>query len=93
MDEKEIEKKIQELLNDIKELPGIDKKKIKKLAEKKIQKVSENKNNNRSEVHKILNQLRNNLDFLRLHILYLVFDLEATRRENAYLRKILKDSN
>ena len=30
-------------------------------------------------------------DFLRLSIKYLLFDLEATRRENAYLRKMLEE--
>ena len=30
------------------------------------------------------------LDFLRLQLKYLVFDLEATRRENRYLRKMLE---
>lgn len=30
------------------------------------------------------------LDTLRLQVKYLVFDLEATRRENQYLRKMLE---
>ena len=30
------------------------------------------------------------IDFLRLSIKYMLFDLEATRRENAYLRKMLE---
>jgi len=34
--------------------------------------------------------LQESLDYLRLSIKYLVFDLEATRRENGYLRKMLK---
>ena len=32
------------------------------------------------------------LDYLRLSIKYLVFDLEATRRENGYLRKMLEET-
>ena len=32
------------------------------------------------------------LDHLRLSVKYLVFDLEATRRENQYLRKLLDSS-
>jgi hypothetical protein len=31
------------------------------------------------------------LDHLRLHVKYLVFDLEATRRENRYLRQMLNN--
>ena len=30
------------------------------------------------------------LDYLRLQVKYLVFDLEATRRENTYLRRMLE---
>ena len=33
--------------------------------------------------------LKELLDFLRVRIVYNVFDLEATRRENAYLKKLL----
>jgi len=35
--------------------------------------------------------LQESLDYLRLSIKYLVFDLEATRRENNYLRKMLEE--
>jgi hypothetical protein len=31
------------------------------------------------------------LDYIRVVVKYLTFDLEATRRENLYLRKILED--
>ena len=31
------------------------------------------------------------LDYLRLQIKYVIFDLEATRRENRYLRKMLEN--
>jgi phage shock protein A len=36
--------------------------------------------------------LQESLDQLRLSVKYLVFDLEATRRENQYLRKLLAAS-
>jgi phage shock protein A len=36
--------------------------------------------------------LQESLDHLRLSVKYLVFDLEATRRENQYLRKLLAAS-
>ena len=35
-------------------------------------------------------RIRESLDQLRLMVKYLVFDLEATRRENAKLRKLLQ---
>ena len=34
--------------------------------------------------------LEETLDYLRLQVKYLVFDLEATRRENMYLRRMLE---
>ena len=37
-------------------------------------------------------ELQEALDYLRLSVKYLVFDLEATRRENAYLRRMLEAS-
>ncbi len=46
--------------------------------------------------HKQLKQsvdsLQESLDYLRVSVKYLVFDLEATRRENVYLKKLLKDN-
>lgn len=33
------------------------------------------------------------LDQLRVHLRYLVFDVEATRRENSYLRRMLELRN
>ena len=38
-------------------------------------------------------KLQESLDYLRLSVKYLVFDLEATRRENAYLRRLVEQGN
>lgn len=40
-----------------------------------------------------MSELQESLDYLRLSVKYLVFDLEATRRENAYLRRLIEQSN
>jgi hypothetical protein len=37
--------------------------------------------------------LQESLDYLRLSVKYLVFDLEATRRENEYLRKLIESQS
>ncbi len=37
-----------------------------------------------------LAELQDSLDHLRLSVKYLVFDLEATRRENQYLRRLIE---
>ena len=37
--------------------------------------------------------VQDSMDYLRLSIKYLVFDLEATRRENAYLRRLVNETD
>jgi hypothetical protein len=44
-----------------------------------------------SRLERTLGRLQTDLDNLRVGIKYLVFDLEATRRENAQLRRRLDD--
>ena len=39
-----------------------------------------------------MNELQESIDFLRLSVKYLMFDLEATRRENGYLRRLLEQA-
>ena len=40
-----------------------------------------------------MSSLQESMDFVRLSIKYMLFDLEATRRENAQLRKMLEDGS
>lgn len=42
------------------------------------------------QMRKTLGELQDSLDHLRLSVKYLVFDLEATRRENQYLRRLIE---
>ncbi|OHB56858.1 MAG: hypothetical protein A2173_02540 [Planctomycetes bacterium RBG_13_44_8b] len=82
MDLSALEKRLEELLNEINEPPANKDKKILSLAcQTKLseQKLKDN-----------LAALHQSLDHLRLTIKYIMFDLEATRRENKYLRKILE---
>ncbi len=45
------------------------------------------------KLHRSVNSLHEFLDYLRICIKYQNFDLEATRRENEFLRKFLEESN
>lgn len=45
---------------------------------------------NQKEFEKSVANLQESLDYLRICVKYQVFDLEATRRENEYLRKLLE---
>ena len=44
-------------------------------------------------LQKSVDNLQDALDYLRICIKYQLFDLEATRRENEYLRKLLGGDN
>jgi len=45
----------------------------------------------RKKLETSLQQLQESLDYLRVCIKYQLFDLEATQRENQYLRKLLEE--
>jgi len=83
MDEAAIKKKIGELCRTVLALPrGRDKEKA-ALDQASDFSVYHPKTSTEAE------SLEDSLDHLRLHIKYLMFDLEATRRENRYLRQMI----
>jgi len=82
MDEDTFQRKLAELVAEIGTLPVEERAKLELLAEQTKQR--------HADLKKTVHSLQESLDFLRLSIKYLVFDLEATRRENAYLRKMLE---
>ena len=83
MDENTFQSKLAELVQEIGALPASERAKLETLAQ------------DTKERHKKLKQtvssLQDSIDYLRLSIKYLLFDLEATRRENNYLRKMLEE--
>ncbi|MEN8128466.1 MAG: hypothetical protein ABFR90_11795 [Planctomycetota bacterium] len=81
MDHVNFRDKLFELLKDIDGVTAPDKNKIIRLT-KKTQKGHD-------VLQKKLGNLQQSLDSLRLGLKYLIFDLEATRRENNDLRKRL----
>ena len=85
MDETTFQKKLGELVKEIGTLPASQRKKLEILADQTKQR--------HMELKKSVSSLQDSLDYLRLSIKYLLFDLEATRRENAYLKKMLEDSD
>lgn len=85
MDEQTFEAKFAELLNKIKQLPDDQRDRLEQLAEQSKER--------RGRIQGSLAELQESLDYLRLSVKYLVFDLEATRRENAYLRRLIEQSN
>jgi len=83
MDETTFQKKLGELVEEIQTMPEKDRTKLASLAEETKKR--------HEKLKKTVHNLHESLDFLRLSIKYMLFDLEATRRENEYLRKLLQD--
>jgi len=81
MKENEFQSRLQNLLEQIDTLPESERPKLAKLAEET--------NARHTRMKKTITELQDSLDHLRLSVKYLVFDLEATRRENKYLRNML----
>lgn len=83
MDEATFQAKLAELMGEISTLPKAEREKLTDLAKQTQAR--------QAKLRKSVSDLQESLDYLRLSIKYLVFDLEATRRENGYLRKMLEE--
>jgi hypothetical protein len=84
MDDAHLEDKLDELVKEFGESAEPQHQKLAALAQQAQE--------NRTKLEKGLNRLQESLDYLRVCIKYQLFDLEATRRENEYLRKLLEDN-
>lgn len=82
MDEAMFQSKLAELMEEISTLPKAERDKLTALAAKTQER--------HQKLRKTVSDLQESLDYLRVSIKYLVFDLEATRRENRYLRELLE---
>ncbi len=85
MDETSFQKKLAELVKEIGNLPEEDRTKLESLAEQSKER--------HAKLKQTVSSLQESLDYLRLSVKYLLFDLEATRRENGYLRKMLEEQS
>jgi chromosome segregation ATPase len=84
MNENEFQTKLAELMGEISTLPITERQKLEKLADETRQR--------HERLRQTVSSLQESLDYLRLSIKYLVFDLEATRRENSCLRRMLEEN-
>jgi uncharacterized protein YfbU (UPF0304 family) len=84
MDEGKFREQLDDLIKKMDNLPESQKQRLVDLALESKQ--------NHAKLKKNVSALQESLDYLRLSTKYLLFDLEATRRENAYLRKMLEES-
>jgi DNA-binding ferritin-like protein len=59
---------------------------------KRVAVLANQAQDNQKALQKVADCLRESLDYLRVCIKYMLLDIEATRRENEYLRKLLQDN-
>ena len=85
MKEQDFQNKLKNMMGEISTLPAAEREKLTQLAEQT--------RDRHAKLKKTVADLQESLDYLRLSIKYLVFDLEATRRENKYLRKMVEQSD
>jgi len=83
MNEKAFQEKLLDLIEQIKRFPEAKRESIEMLAGELGKKYEDLRNS--------LVMLQNTLDSLRLNVKYLLFDLEATKKENTALRKKLEE--
>ena len=85
MNEQDFQQKLSDLIEQIGAVPGPEREQLMALADDARER--------HQQMKKTVTELQESLDYLRLSIKYLVFDLEATRRENQYLRQLLDTQN
>lgn len=83
MTDQEFQTRLGDLMQEIATLPPAERKRMEQLATETRQR--------HEQLRATVNSLQESLDFLRLSIKYMVFDLEATKRENDYLRKMMQE--
>ncbi|MFG0251274.1 MAG: hypothetical protein ACF8NJ_00195 [Phycisphaerales bacterium JB038] len=81
MQDDSFQDKLQQLIGKLQDLPGVDKEGLAQAGEKARQA--------HDQVGSTISAIKDSADHLRIAVKYLIFDLEATRRENEYLRKLL----
>lgn len=81
MQQDDFQTQFQKLIEKIQDLPADQRGNLESLA-------SETKDRHH-RMKKTITDLQESLDYLRVSVKYLVFDLEATRRENKQLRGML----
>ena len=83
MEKGAFEKQLGELVHELQSVPAEQREKLIDLARRTYdchQKLRES-----------VGGLQESLDYVRVSVKYLLFDLEATRRENTHLRKLVED--
>ncbi|MGA2500586.1 MAG: hypothetical protein ABSH20_22835 [Tepidisphaeraceae bacterium] len=81
MHDTEFQTKMSQLIKDIQTLPDSERARLEQLADET--------RTRHEQIKTTMTRLQDSLDQLRVSVKYIIFDLEATRRENLALRKRL----
>jgi len=84
MDEASFQRKLAELVAEIGTLPAGK-------GRNDLERTAEQVQQRHAELRTTVAQLQDSIDYVRISLKYLLFDLEATRRENKALRRMLED--
>ena len=84
MENQAFQDKLNKLVSQIESIPTPQRDKLLSLVKRTT--------NYHKQLRKSANSLQESLDYLRIIIKYMLFDLEATRRENAQLKKLIEDN-
>jgi len=84
VNEETFQRKLSELIAEIGTLPAGERDKLELLAEQTRER--------HRQLKQTVTNLQESIDFVRLSIKYMLFDLEATRRENQELRRLLDEN-
>ena len=85
MNQDAFQRKLSELIAEIAKLPEHQRPQLEQLADQTRERHRQLKDT--------VSDLQESIDFVRLSIKYMLFDLEATRRENQQLRKMLDENS
>lgn len=85
MDEKELNKRLRDLIGEVANL--------KKRDQEKLQPLIKETKQRQKDIKKNVDKVHKSIEDLTICVKYILFDLEATRRERDNLIKILKNKN
>lgn len=84
MNEAIFENKLDELVKELNSVPADKRQRLTMLVNQA--------NNSHKQLKKSAEKLNESLDYLKVGIKYMIFDLEATRRENAQLKRLVEEN-
>ena len=85
MDKTKLKNELKELAREFGRPAGAERNRLESLAK--------DARNSQKRLRETVDGLQESLDYLRVCIKYQAFDLEATRRENEYLKRLLEEKD